>query len=126
MWKRAWWVEQPLDLAPIQEAAALIVGTHDFATFGQPPQGVNTVRTVFTSRWTEAPTETGALLWYTVEANAFLHHQVRRMVGMLIDVGRGWLTVADFEARFRSASLKQARQAAPPHGLILEAVRYHD
>jgi len=81
---------------------------------------------VTVSRWTEAPTETGSLLWYTVEANAFLHHQVRRMVGMLIDVGRGWLTNADFETRFRSADLKQARRAAPPHGLILEAVRYHD
>lgn len=126
LWKRAWWLEHSLQLAPMQQAAALLTGTHDFATFGQPPQGVNTVRTVTVSRWTEAPTETGSLLWYTVEANAFLQHQVRRMVGMLIDVGRGWLTIADFEARFRSADLKQARRAAPPHGLILEAVRYHD
>lgn len=126
LWKRAWWVETPLKLAPMQQAAALLTGTHDFATFGHPPQGVNTVRTVTVSRWTETPTETGMLLRYTVEGNAFLHHQVRRMVGMLIDVGRGGLTTADFETRFRSANLKYARRAAPPHGLILEAVRYHD
>lgn len=123
---RAWWIEQPLDLATMQSAAELFPGTHDFATFGQPPQGANTVRTVFESRWTAEPAPTGMLYRYHVEANAFLHHQVRRMVGMLVEVGRGWLMAADVETRFRSADLRQARRAAPPHGLILERVRYRD
>ncbi|MBK8134745.1 MAG: tRNA pseudouridine(38-40) synthase TruA [Anaerolineae bacterium] len=126
LWKRAWWVEFPLDLAVMQSSAGLLLGTHDFATFGRPPQGTNTVRTVFDSRWTAEPARVGTLYRYEVEANAFLQHQVRRMVGMLVDVGRGGLAVTDFELRFRSADLRQARRAAPPHGLILEAVRYRD
>jgi tRNA pseudouridine38-40 synthase len=124
--KRAWWIERPLDLAAMQQVAALLVGMHDFATFGQPPQGANTVRTVFLSQWTAHPAEYGGLFRYEVEANAFLHHQVRRMVGLMADVGRGWLSFSEFDARFRAADISQARRIAPPHGLILEAVRYRD
>lgn len=124
--KRAWQIEYPLDLAAMQAAAGLLLGTHDFATFGQPPQGTNTVRTVFVSEWHAEPARVGVLYQYVVEANAFLQHQVRRMTGMLVEVGRGWLTLDEFNARFRGADLRHARRAAPPHGLILEAVRYRD
>lgn len=121
-----WWVAHPLDLALMQAAAALLVGTHDFATFGQPPQGDNTVREVFTSVWAQQPDPWGEQYEYVVEATAFLHHQVRRMVGMMVEAGLGRLTLAEFEGRFRAADLGQAKRAAPPQGLILEAVRYRD
>lgn len=125
LWKRVWWVDFQIDLTAMQTAAAMLIGTHDFGTFGQPPQGTNTVRTVFTSAWTAESGRAGTLYHYDVEGTAFLQHQVRRMVGMMVDVGRGWLTVTEFQRRFQSANLKEARRAAPPHGLILEAVRYH-
>lgn len=123
---RAWHVWSPLDRDALQAAAALLVGEHDFATFGQPPQGANTVRTVLRSEWTAQPVSGGALLIYTIEANAFLQHMARRIVGMLVDVGRGALSLAQFEAAFRAADLAQTGTLAPPHGLVLAQVRYGD
>lgn len=121
---RAWHVWTPLDRGALAAAAALLLGEHDFATFGQPPQGTNTVRTVLRSEWAARPVSGGALLTYSVEANAFLQHMARRMVGMLVEVGRGALSVAQFEAALRAADLAQAGPLAPPHGLVLAAVRY--
>ncbi|MGQ9888132.1 MAG: tRNA pseudouridine(38-40) synthase TruA [Aggregatilineales bacterium] len=121
---RAWHVWTPLDRDALRAAAALLVGEHDFATFGQPPCGTNTVRTVLRSEWAAQPVNGGALLTYTIEANAFLQHMARRIVGMLVDVGRGALTLAQFEAAFRAADLAQAGALAPPHGLALAQVRY--
>ncbi|MBC8171908.1 MAG: tRNA pseudouridine(38-40) synthase TruA [Anaerolineae bacterium] len=117
---RAWYVRSKLDADVMQAAAKLLVGEHDFATFGQPPQGENTVRLVFRSDWQIQP----EMLIYHIEATAFLQHMVRRMVGMLVDVGRGWLTLKQFEDRFRRADLSLAKTIAPPQGLTLEAVRY--
>jgi tRNA pseudouridine38-40 synthase len=119
---RAWYVRHKLDFDALQAAAALLVGEHDFATFGQPPYGENTVRRVFLSRWRQSPD----ILVYEIEATAFLQHMVRRIVAMLVEVGRGHLTLEQFEMNFRSATLSLARTMAPPQGLILEAVRYSE
>ncbi|MCA9887189.1 MAG: tRNA pseudouridine(38-40) synthase TruA [Anaerolineae bacterium] len=123
--KRAWQFQRELDFEAMQYAAAIILGEHDFATFGQPPVGTNTVREVFVSQWTQQQQE---CLWltYTIEATAFLKHMVRRIVGMLVEVGLALRTVADFEAAFKSADLAQAGRLAPPYGLYLDAVRYAD
>ncbi len=123
---RVWHVPDPLDVEAMQTVAQALVGQHDFAAFGHPPQGSNTVRTVYTSRWMRAPQPYGALLIYTVEANAFLHHMVRRMVGVMVDVGRGRTTVEGALALFNSRDIAQARTLAPACGLILEAVRYNE
>lgn len=123
---RAWTIERRLDFAAMQSAAKLLIGTHDFATFGQPPQGDNTVRDMFISEWTTRHDPWGEIYEYVVEATAFLHHQVRRMVGMMAEVGLGRLSLDEFEVRFRAADLSQAKRAAPPQGLILEAVRYRE
>ncbi len=123
---RAWMVNLRLDLAVMQAAAQMLIGTHDFATFGNPPQGDNTVREVFISEWTQRPDLWGEIFEYVVEATAFLHHQVRRMVSMMAEVGQARLSLVEFEARFRAADINQSKRAAPPQGLILEAVRYRE
>jgi tRNA pseudouridine38-40 synthase len=117
---RTWYIRQKLNIDVMQKAAGLLIGEHDFATFGQPPYGDNTVRRVFLSQWEEH----GDILLFRIEATAFLKHMVRRVVGMLVEVGRGQLTVEAFESRFRRADLSLAQTVAPPQGLILEAVRY--
>lgn len=122
--QRTWHVLRTLDIAQMQTAADLLVGQHDFATFGKPPQGENTRREVFEARWTAHAQPYGQLLVYRVEANAFLNQMARRMVGMLVDVGQGALSVAQFQALFASARLAQAVTVAPPQGLVLEHVRY--
>jgi tRNA pseudouridine38-40 synthase len=122
MRNRAWHVNQKLDLVKMQNAAGILIGEHDFATFGLPPHGSNTIRRIFQSEWEHREAE----LLYRIEATAFLQHMVRRIVGMLVDVGRGWLTVSQFEDYFRRADLALSKTIAPPQGLILEAVRYPD
>lgn len=122
--KRAWQFQRDLDVEAMQHAASVLLGEHDFATFGQPPVGNNTVREVFVSEWVQQQACTG--LVYTIEATAFLKHMVRRIVGMLVDVGLALRTVADFEAAFKSANLARAGRLAPPYGLYLDAVRYAD
>ncbi|TVR21161.1 MAG: tRNA pseudouridine(38-40) synthase TruA [Anaerolineaceae bacterium] len=122
---QAWYVPQPLALDAMNRAAAVLVGRHDFATFGQSPHGDNTVREVFRSAWAQVAGESGVTTFrYTISATAFLHHMVRRIVGLLVNVGRGWLTVADFAAIFAGADRSRVGIIAPPCGLVLRYVGY--
>ncbi len=118
--RRAWHITAALDADALQAAAALLLGEHDFGAFGKPPRGDNTVRTVMRSEWSSE----GALLVYHVEANAFLQHMVRRIVGTLAMVGRGAMMVAEFEAVFQSGKIASGIPLAPAHGLVLEQVEY--
>ncbi len=122
----AWRVREPLNGAVMQAAAQLLIGEHDFATFGQPPQGENTVRYVLVSQWSQTDETYGTRLTYTVEANAFLHHMVRRMVAIQVEVGQERRTLDTFEADFKAADIARARAIAPPQGLVLTAVQYPD
>ena len=121
-----WRVFGGLEIEPMLWGAGLLIGQHDFATFGNPPQGENTVRHIFRSDWQHYPEAYGTRLVYHVQGNAFLHHMVRRIVGMLVDLGRGLTSKTAFEQAFRSADLGQAGTMAPPQGLVLEAVFYED
>lgn len=121
---RAWQLRAGLDERALLQAAGELVGQRDFAAFGQPPQGENTVRTVFASEWATAE-RPGYTEWvYTIEADAFLQHMVRRIVGALVDVGRGALSLDEFLALRDRARLRAKGSIAPPHGLVLEYVRY--
>lgn len=123
---RVWHVHGALDFAALQRTAALLLGAHDFGAFGQAPQGNNTRREILRSQWSQRALPCGRLLRYRVAGNAFLYHMVRRMVGMQVDVARGRLSLAGFEAVFRAADLAQAGTLAPPGGLVLCEVRYPD
>lgn len=118
-----WRARYRLDIPAMQRAASLLVGEHDFATFGQPPQGVNTVRQVMESALDQAAEDT---LVYRVTANAFLQRMVRSIVGTLVEVGRGAMSEAQFAAALAAADRAQAGPSAPPHGLTLVAVGYDD
>jgi len=122
--KRAWQLYQTVDVPMIQQAAALLIGEHDFAAFGNAPQGDNTVREIFQSRWQMEAQPQGYSLFYEVEATAFLHHMVRRLVGMQIALGQGKIALKEFEAIFHRADLACNKWVAPPQGLTLLSVRY--
>ena len=125
LWQRTGWhVWGDLEPAYLRETASLLVGEHDFATFGNPPQGTNTVRHMLQSTWQVIDEPFGLRLCYTVEGTAFLEHMVRRMVGMQLDVARGSLTLENFADAFAAADLSQAGTMAPPQGLVLAQVRY--
>lgn len=131
---RAWvWQHGPLNVDAMQAAAAHLLGKHDFASLGMPPQGTNTVRTVAESWW-EAGDSLPAYLadgfvrltWlhYHIAADAFLYRMVRRTVGLLVDVGRGKRhpdSIPDVLAR---AQIVSDVKIAPPQGLVLTRVWY--
>lgn len=115
-----------LNLDAMREAAAKCLGERDFAAFGRPPQpgSKNTVRQVFQSRWEKESKAYGAAYTYRIRGTAFLYHMVRRIVGMMVQVGRGRLSLEGFEEIMRNCDIERAKVLAPPQGLVLEAVGY--
>lgn len=128
--RTSWQVYRNLDVAAMQEAANLLIGEHDFASFGKPPKGTNTIRRVLDSTWhirantTETPLPGMRWLSYHIEATAFLQHMVRRIVALLVQVGAGNQTLAAFKTLFQQATLAKSVPLAPPQGLYLVQVRY--
>lgn len=118
----SWHVRQNLQIDLMNEAAALLVGVHDFATFGVAPQGDNTVREVFRAYW-QIENE---LLAFSITANAFLYRMVRSIVGTLVAVGLKQWQVSDFVAAFVACDRNRSAPAAPPQGLYLTAINYDD
>ncbi len=119
-------IGERLDIESMNEAAAIILGEHDFAAFGTAPQqgSNNTIRQVYVSRWESQEREYGTSYRYRIRGAAFLYHMVRRLVGAMAQVGRGKLRVEDFRDILLSRDLERAKVLAPPNGLILEAVEY--
>ena len=118
----AWQVWPPPDLAALEAASASLLGQHDFASFGTDPDGgANTVRTVSRAAWAAAP---GGWLHFEIEAEAFLQHMVRALVGALRRVGLGTLTPDDFAALLAARDRARCPPPAPPQGLCLVEVLY--
>jgi tRNA pseudouridine38-40 synthase len=125
-----WHVPDALNLGAMQEAAALLVGTHDFRAFQSTGTEVaTTVRTLSRSHiTTDVPALNGAsatgLLAYEVTGDGFLRHMVRAIVGTLVDIGRGRREAAVMAALLAGATRAEAGRTAPPHGLFLVSVEY--
>lgn len=124
MRQRAWQIWGGLQPDVLHETAEALIGEHDFAAFGNPTTGDITIRRVLRSEWTIQHKPYGLYLQYTVEANAFLKHMVRRMVGLQVDVARGWRSLADFTQLLRLAEGIQTGTVAPPEGLVFLAACY--
>jgi len=112
-----------LDVLIMGQAGRLLIGSHNFASFGKPPQGTNTVRHVTQADWSVIDENQ---LVFTITANAFLYRMVRNIVGTLIQVGLGRLTLSEFEDIFKAAELTRSTAPAPAHGLCLVSVTYPD
>lgn len=117
----------------MQVAVNHLLGEHDFATFGQPPQGENTVRRLYRAEWqvvetTPAPLSRypGRCLVFTVCANAFLRQMVRNLVGASLAVGRGEWGDTDVRQALAACDRSRCAPPAPANGLVLESVRYAD
>ncbi|MHB1739021.1 MAG: tRNA pseudouridine(38-40) synthase TruA [Actinomycetes bacterium] len=121
---------RPLDVAAMARAGSLLLGEHDFAAFCRPRVGASTVRRL--RRLDIVPT-TGGLVTLGVESDAFCHHMVRGLVGVLLAVGSGSRPV-DWPMEILQAGAGWAQegrskrhwavQVAPARGLTLEAVAY--
>jgi len=142
----------PLDLAALQHAAALFVGTHDFLSFAatDPDQSARSgssqadgyshdsglededgspssaIRTIYSSTWTQRTIDEGNLFAYRVRGNGFLHHMVRNLVGTMLDVGRGYSRADEIPNMIAARARAAAGPTAPARGLFLHSVEYSD
>ncbi len=115
------WVHKPLALEPMVAAAASFCGERDFSSLrGADCQAKSPVRTVHTVDVKRR----GDAFWVDVEANAFLHHMVRNLVGILLAIGGGDREVAWAEAVLAARDRTRAGVTAPAQGLCLMAVSY--
>jgi tRNA pseudouridine38-40 synthase len=113
-----------LDRAALDACAAACVGQHDFTAFTPTDtQHVFFHRTVLDCHWREDG-DHGDELVLRIEANAFLRHMVRVLVGTMLECGRGRRTVEEFKALLEGAPRSAAGPTALPHALTLVAVRY--
>ncbi len=115
-------VREPLDVAAMRQAGKCLIGSHDFASFGKPPQGEVTVRKVTQAEWSAD----GEQVWFDITANAFLYRMVRTIVGTLLQVGQGRIAVGDIEEILTARDLTRSAAPAPACGLCLMHVAYSD
>lgn len=117
-----WRVHRPLDVAAMGEAATLLEGRHDFTAFTPTRTEHIFLRSlVLRCRWTRS--REGSLV-FEIEADAFLRHMVRTLVGTMVEIGRGKRTVDQFERLLRGGRREDAGPTAPPRGLVLWDVKY--
>jgi tRNA pseudouridine38-40 synthase len=128
-----WWVKEPLDLARMRDAAHAFVGMRDFQSFAHadadddPRDGREAAREkkstiVLVDRLDIV--EDGDLVLVGIEGSHFLWKMVRRVVGVLVEIGRGGLDPADAARFLAESSTAPARLTAPPSGLFLARVAY--
>ena len=118
-----WWVRDPLDLAAMAQAAKSLCGLHDFSAFAQAdpkkPDESTQVKVEAVDVFEEGPN-----IFIRIQGSHFLWKMVRRIVGVLVEVGRGRLSVADVAKIMRADGASVAEFTAPPSGLSLEKVTY--
>jgi len=116
-----WWIKDPLQVEKMKKAAALFVGMKNLASFTEDDPEEKSTKVLIERIEIR---EEGALLLIFIEGSHFLWKLVRRIVGVLVEVGRGKLGVEDVERYIHTTSREPARLTAPPSGLFLHSVLY--
>ena len=119
-----WWVKDALDVARMREAAAAFVGFKDFEAFAESDGDERRERSTHVLVDSVAIVEQGDLVLVAIEGSHFLWKMVRRIVGVLVEIGRGALEPNAAASLLESSSGEAARLTAPASGLFLERVYY--
>jgi tRNA pseudouridine38-40 synthase len=118
---RALWWPHPLNRDALHACAALLPGTHDFTAFTPTDTyHVRFDREVLAARWVCD----GDLLAFEIEADSFMRHMNRVLVGTMLQVAGGRRPIEEFAPLLAGAHRREAGPTAPPHGLYLTGVRY--
>jgi tRNA pseudouridine38-40 synthase len=117
-----WHVPRPLDLPAMRRSARLLLGRHDFASFTSNP-GYERESTVRTMKRVSIVSENATLVFHFT-ADGFLYRMVRNLVGALVKVGLGKISLDEFEKILHACSRSEAPATAPACGLYLMSVTY--
>jgi tRNA pseudouridine38-40 synthase len=126
--KYVWWVKERLDVEAMQTAAEFLPGRHDFVCFRAPDPSKPTESTIVVVDSTSVTAEDDMVL-FRIEASHFLWRMVRRVVGVLVKVGKGELSQQEFQILLDArcdSRYDVAGWTAPAAGLFLERVKYRD
>jgi tRNA pseudouridine38-40 synthase len=118
-----WWVREPLDVKAMREAAAQCLGLHDFQSFTDDDPEEKSTK-VLLERLDVDESDAGGLLIVRIGGSHFVWKMVRRLVGVLVAVGRGEVTQQAMRSFLTQKSDMPAKLTAPASGLFLEWVRY--
>jgi tRNA pseudouridine38-40 synthase len=130
LWRYVLHYPFPLDEAAMKDAAARFVGLHDFSSFAastgseDDDKERNMVREIFSTEL--ARTADDQELWFTVHGRSFLRYMVRKMVGSLLEVGRGKLTPADIDNLYALKDRSKSGPTVPPQGLFMVSVDHDE
>ncbi len=117
-----WWLAPPLNLAAMNEAAAMLAGEHNFTAFrAAGSDNRNPVRRVLAASWQTHP---GGWLRFTITATGFLRGMVRSLVGTMAEIGLSKRPPEDLATLLKTGQRSLAGPTAPPQGLYLVEVRY--
>ena len=122
----AWQYYVPLDVERMNEAAKALLEWDDFTSFAK--LNSNNKTNICDVRWAEwrRDAEDESLLVFTIRADRFLRNMIRALVGTLVDVGRGKLSVEEFRNILHAKDLSLSSSSAPAQGLFLSNVRYNE
>jgi tRNA pseudouridine38-40 synthase len=110
-----------LDIKLMNQAAGLLTGTQDFESFSKVKTDVNHfLCKISKSEWTQK----GDKIYYSVTADRFLRGMVRTLVGTMLDIGAGKVSLEELKHIIESLDRKKAGRAVPAHGLYLTEVKY--
>ena len=121
-----WWIKEELDLKRMEQAASLLVGRHDFVCFRAADVSRPDESTIVEVERAEIETEED-MIQIRIEASHFLWRMVRRVIGMLVRVGKGEVTLKEFQELIEGScdpKLDVAAWTAPASGLFLERIQY--
>lgn len=123
---RVWWFKKPLDIDAMKQGAKYFIGEHDFTSFRDTEcQAKNPIRTI-DKLWIEkTDILNGHMIDIFVEAQSFLHHQVRNIAGTLTLIGEHKWQPQDIKTAFEAKDRTAGGPTAPPDGLYLVSIDYN-
>jgi len=116
-----WWIKDKLNFEKMNSASKLFIGMHDFISFSDEDKEEKPTKVLVNEVQLK---EEGGLILIRIIGSHFLWKMVRRMVGVLVEIGRGKLTEANLKIFLMTKSKEPAKFTAPPSGLFLEKVYY--
>lgn len=118
-----WWIKDKLDIKKMEKASRLFIGMHDYSSFADKDDEDKSTKVLIENVQLK---EIDSLILIRITGSHFLWKQVRRMIGVLVEIGRGKLTEEDLKFFLENKSDKPAKYTAPPSGLFLEKVLYEN